>query len=43
MRADAVRSFPLRQFQALADLPGLRLISLRKGEGTEQLANTTGR
>lgn len=38
---DAARSFQLQQFRALADLPGLRLISLQKGEGTEQLAEIT--
>jgi tetratricopeptide (TPR) repeat protein len=33
----AVRSLPLLSFEPLARLPGVRLISLQKGEGTEQL------
>ena len=36
-RADRLRSFPLRHFAHLAELPGVRLISLQKGHGTEQL------
>lgn len=32
-----VRSFPLRTLEHIARLPGLRLISLQKGAGTEQL------
>ena len=35
--ADAGRSFPLRQFQTLSQIPGVRLISLHKGEGEAQL------
>ena len=34
---DVGRSFPVAQFVALADLPDLRLISLQKGFGAEQL------
>lgn len=33
----AVRSFPLRSFEAIAGLPDVRLISLQKGDGVEQL------
>jgi tetratricopeptide (TPR) repeat protein len=36
-RWDHYRSFPLREFAPLARLPGVRLISLQKGTGTEQL------
>jgi tetratricopeptide (TPR) repeat protein len=32
------RSIPLEMFGALAEIPGVRLISLQKGPGTEQLA-----
>jgi hypothetical protein len=32
------RSIPLRQFEALAKIPGVRLISLQKGDGVEELA-----
>jgi tetratricopeptide (TPR) repeat protein len=34
---DIGRSFPVRHFETLADIPGLRLISLQKHAGTEQL------
>jgi hypothetical protein len=34
---DRHRSFPLKEFAAIARLPGVRLISLQKGAGTEQL------
>jgi tetratricopeptide (TPR) repeat protein len=34
---DAGRSFSLRHFEALAKLPGVRLISLQKNDGVEQL------
>jgi len=34
---DRHRSIPLKEFAALARLPGIRLISLQKGAGTEQL------
>jgi tetratricopeptide (TPR) repeat protein len=36
-RADAGRSFPVRHFERLARIPGVRLISLQKGVGVEQL------
>lgn len=35
---DRRRSAPLRHFAALAAVPGVRLISLQKGPGSEQLA-----
>ena len=35
---DIGRSFPLHLFAGLAAIPGVRLISLQKNEGTEQLA-----
>jgi len=34
---DRHRSIPLKEFAAIARLPGVRLISLQKGAGTEQL------
>ena len=37
IRADIGRSFPLAAFAQLAAIPGVRLISLQKGAGTEQL------
>jgi hypothetical protein len=37
-RDDRFRSMPLRCFAPLAQIPGIRLISLQKGLGTEQLA-----
>jgi Flp pilus assembly protein TadD len=37
-RGDRFRSIPLRWFAPLAEIPGVRLISLQKGAGTEQLA-----
>jgi hypothetical protein len=40
---DRWRSFPLTHFAHLARLPGVRLISLQKGDGTEQLAKLAGR
>ena len=36
-RGDRYRSFPLRHFARLAEIPGVHLISLQKGAGTEQL------
>lgn len=38
---DKGRSFPLAHFAPLAAIPGLRLISLQRGEGEEQLASST--
>ncbi len=35
---DLYRRVPLRQFKIFADLPGVRLINLQKGDGSEQLA-----
>jgi tetratricopeptide (TPR) repeat protein len=40
---DRHRSFPLKQFAPLARAPGIQLISLQKGAGTEQLAEVKGR
>jgi Flp pilus assembly protein TadD len=40
---DRWRSFPLTHFAHLARLPGVRLISLQKGDGIEQLAELAGR
>jgi FkbM family methyltransferase len=37
-RADRWRSIPLAEFAPLAAVPGVRLFSLQKGAGTEQLA-----
>jgi hypothetical protein len=36
--ADAVRSFRLADLEPLAQIPGVTLVSLQKGHGTEQLA-----
>jgi Flp pilus assembly protein TadD len=41
--ADRWRSFPLEQLAPLAALPGVRLISLQVGHGTEQIAALRGR
>lgn len=38
-RSDKSRSFALKHFAALTDLPGLRLFSLQKGIGAEQLGD----
>jgi Flp pilus assembly protein TadD len=40
---DRHRSFPLDQFEPLARLDGVRLVSLQTGYGTEQLANVADR
>ena len=42
-KGDRWRSFPLTHFAHLAEVPGVRLISLQKGDGTEQLAELAGR
>ncbi|HUY90073.1 MAG TPA: tetratricopeptide repeat protein [Pirellulales bacterium] len=42
-RGDRHRSIPLDKFAPLARLPGVRLISLQKGLGTEQIAQATER
>jgi len=38
-RDDQNRSIPLREFAPLAEIPGVRLISLQRGLGTEQMAH----
>ncbi|MEY4177181.1 MAG: hypothetical protein RLY70_755 [Planctomycetota bacterium] len=40
---DLGRSIPLRFFEPLARVPGVRLISLQRGTGVEQLAELNGR
>jgi tetratricopeptide (TPR) repeat protein len=42
-RRDRYRSVPLEQFAPLAEVPGVRLISLQKGYGAEQVAALGGR
>ena len=42
-RNDRARSFPLSCFEPLAGLPDVRLISLQKGAGVEQLQDLAGR
>ena len=42
-RRDRARSVPLAAFVALAAVPGVRLISLQKGDGSEQLGDVAGR
>ena len=42
-KGDRWRSFPLTNFAHLAKLPGVRLISLQKSDGSEQLAERIGR
>ena len=41
-KVDRWRSFPLTHFAHLARLPGVRLISLQKGDGREQIAALEG-
>ena len=41
-KKDSRRSVRLEQFAPLAELPGVRLISLQKGHGTEQLEKMPG-
>ena len=36
-KADLGRSFPVRHFEGLSQIPGVRLISLHKGDGERQL------
>jgi tetratricopeptide (TPR) repeat protein len=38
-RGDRQRSIPLENFAPLAAVPGVRLISLQKGDGTQQIAS----
>src|SRR5262249_31429921 len=40
---DYYRSVPLGDFEPLARLPGVTLVSLQKGAGSEQLATLAGR
>jgi hypothetical protein len=40
-RYDAQRSIPLSQFAPLADVAGVRIVSLQKNTGVEQLADAT--
>lgn len=42
-RMDQQRSIPLAAFEPLARVPGVQLISLQKGQGSEQIKETTGR
>jgi tetratricopeptide (TPR) repeat protein len=42
-RGDRYRSIPLAHFEPLARIPGIRLISLQYGPGTEQLTAVGGR
>lgn len=42
-RMDQQRSIPLAAFEPLARVPGVQLISLQKGEGSEQLKQMAGR
>lgn len=39
-RVDAGRSIPLARLEPLAQIPGVRLVSLQKGFGSEQLASS---
>jgi hypothetical protein len=41
-RKDRLRSFPLSHFEVLARLPGVRLVSLQKDHGVEQLRELAG-
>lgn len=41
-QADAFRSIPLAQFEALAEIPNLQLVSLQSGYGVEQLSDWKG-
>ena len=43
MDTDRFRSFPLTTFEPLAKISGVKLISLQRGVGTEQLAGLGGR
>jgi Tfp pilus assembly protein PilF len=42
-RIDRWRSFPLGLLASIAEIPGVRLLSLQKGEGIEQLDDVAGR
>ena len=41
-KADFGRSFPLLHFKGISELPGVRLISLHRGDGEEQLKELPG-
>ncbi len=41
-QADAFRSVPLTCFEPMSEIPGIELISLQSGYGTEQLENWNG-
>jgi tetratricopeptide (TPR) repeat protein len=41
-KVDRWRSFPLTHFAHLARLPGVRLVSVQKGDGREQIADLAG-
>ncbi len=41
VNGDQLRSIPLRFFEAFARIKGLKLVSLQKGPGTEQLASSS--
>ena len=43
METDRFRSIPLKEFEPLAKISGIKLISLQRGFGTEQLASLGGR
>jgi hypothetical protein len=40
---DRLRSVPLEQFEPLARVPGMRLVSLQRGPGSEEVAALAGR
>ena len=42
-KGDHHRSFPLAKLMPVAEVPGVRLISLQKGPGTDQLATLAGK
>jgi hypothetical protein len=42
-RVDRWRSFPLVHLAHLGEIPGICLVNLQKGEGTEQIADLAGR
>jgi Tfp pilus assembly protein PilF len=42
-RGDRLRSFRLAQFEPLAHIAGVRLVSIQKGAGSEQIAELGGR
>jgi Tfp pilus assembly protein PilF len=42
-QADMFRSIPLAEFETLADVSNIRLVSLQKGHGSEQMASWRGK